>query len=210
VQSKEDLMPFGEDDDSRVYSVVVNDEEQYSIWPRERTLPKGWRGAGFEGVLSACLEHIERVWTDMRPLSLRRYLESQAHDTRPSAESREPNFPPENLVERLCRGEQSVKVGLRSTPDPRGVEAAVQRGHLHLEFTGTQGGTNVGIQIDPTQTTLDAAFLAGSGRARIVGSFVLDFVPLTCVAEIDGRTLSGVARVRRRDLVAARQATGLI
>jgi MbtH protein len=53
------------------YKVVVNDEEQYSIWFAERPLPQGWRETGFEGPKQSCLDHIEQVWTDMRPRSLR-------------------------------------------------------------------------------------------------------------------------------------------
>ncbi|MFF3666113.1 MbtH family protein [Microtetraspora malaysiensis] len=53
------------------YVVVRNDEEQYSIWPAGRTLPAGWHDAGFGGAKQECLDHIETVWTDMRPLSLR-------------------------------------------------------------------------------------------------------------------------------------------
>jgi len=60
--------------DERVYSVVVNDEEQYSIWPADRELPAGWRKEGVEGAKDACLARIEEVWTDMRPLSLRRRM----------------------------------------------------------------------------------------------------------------------------------------
>lgn len=59
------------DEDHRLYKVVVNHEEQYSIWFAERKLPLGWKPTGFEGPKSECLAHIEKVWTDMRPLSLR-------------------------------------------------------------------------------------------------------------------------------------------
>ncbi|GAT66858.1 MbtH family NRPS accessory protein [Planomonospora sp. ID91781] len=51
--------------------VVVNHEEQYSIWPSGRELPDGWRAEGFSGDREECLAHIERVWTDLRPLSVR-------------------------------------------------------------------------------------------------------------------------------------------
>ncbi|GAA2372531.1 MbtH family protein [Dactylosporangium salmoneum] len=51
--------------------VVVNDEEQYSIWATGRELPDGWRAEGFAGTREECLAHIEAVWTDMRPRSLR-------------------------------------------------------------------------------------------------------------------------------------------
>lgn len=56
------------------YVVVVNHEEQYSIWPEDRELPLGWRAEGTAGTKEECLAHIEVVWTDMRPLSLRRAL----------------------------------------------------------------------------------------------------------------------------------------
>jgi MbtH protein len=64
----------GNDDMAR-FCVVMNDEEQYSLWPCERPLPPGWTAAGAEGTREECLKHIEEVWTDMRPLSLRRSME---------------------------------------------------------------------------------------------------------------------------------------
>jgi MbtH protein len=58
--------------------VVVNHEEQYSIWPAEREIPNGWRAVGKQGVKNDCLSYIEEVWTDMRPLSLRLQMEANA------------------------------------------------------------------------------------------------------------------------------------
>ena len=63
---------------TRPHEVVVNDEEQYSIWPADRDLPPGWRTDGFTGREADCLAHIDEVWTDMRPLSLRRAMERAA------------------------------------------------------------------------------------------------------------------------------------
>ena len=60
------------------YKVVVNDEEQYSLWPAERESPLGWRDAGVTGSKTECLEYIEEVWTDMRPLSLRKKMAEPA------------------------------------------------------------------------------------------------------------------------------------
>jgi MbtH protein len=54
-----------------VYDVVVNDEEQYSIWPADSPLPDGWEAVGKRGSKDECLDHIEEVWTDLRPRSLR-------------------------------------------------------------------------------------------------------------------------------------------
>jgi MbtH protein len=55
--------------------VVVNAEEQYSLWPLERENPAGWRDAGKTGTKAECLEYIKQVWTDMRPLSVRRLMD---------------------------------------------------------------------------------------------------------------------------------------
>lgn len=60
------------------YLVVFNHEEQYSIWPEYRELPLGWFKDGKLGSKEECLAHIEQVWTDMRPLSLRKHLQEQA------------------------------------------------------------------------------------------------------------------------------------
>ncbi|QES47479.1 hypothetical protein DEJ50_06220 [Streptomyces venezuelae] len=53
------------------HQVVVNDEEQYSLWPVDRALPPGWRAEGTTGTRQECLDRIEAVWTDLRPLSAR-------------------------------------------------------------------------------------------------------------------------------------------
>jgi MbtH protein len=58
------------------YAVVMNHEDQYSIWPTEKEIPAGWTAEGVTGSKQECLAHIERVWTDMRPLSVRRRDES--------------------------------------------------------------------------------------------------------------------------------------
>ncbi|MEV5237850.1 MbtH family NRPS accessory protein [Streptomyces cinnamoneus] len=54
------------------HQVVVNDEEQFSLWPLDRPLPDGWRPEGTTGTRQECLDRIETVWTDLRPLSARR------------------------------------------------------------------------------------------------------------------------------------------
>lgn len=61
---------------SDTYRVVLNGEEQYSIWPADRELPGGWYEEGTSGAKEECLAHIEQVWTDMRPLSLRQAREA--------------------------------------------------------------------------------------------------------------------------------------
>lgn len=63
----------------QMFIVVVNDEQQYSIWWDGRELPAGWRAEGTSGSREECLAHIDAVWTDMRPLSLRRRMEQAGH-----------------------------------------------------------------------------------------------------------------------------------
>lgn len=63
------------DRDDITFHVVINDEDQYSIWPDFKPVPAGWRATGFSGDKAACLAHIETVWTDMRPASLRRFMD---------------------------------------------------------------------------------------------------------------------------------------
>jgi MbtH protein len=66
------------EDDDTIYRVVVNHEEQYSIWPDYKEVPNGWREAGKSGKKPECLAYINEVWTDMRPLSLRKQMDAQA------------------------------------------------------------------------------------------------------------------------------------
>ncbi len=63
-----------EEDDATIYGVVINHEEQYAIWPADREPPPGWTLTGVRGPKTDCLAHIREVWTDMRPLSLRRRM----------------------------------------------------------------------------------------------------------------------------------------
>ncbi|RPI76828.1 MAG: MbtH family protein [Desulfobacteraceae bacterium] len=67
-----------EKEDVTIYNVVVNGEEQYSIWPQGRENALGWRDVGKSGRKEECLAYIKEVWTDMRPLSLRKKMEEMA------------------------------------------------------------------------------------------------------------------------------------
>jgi MbtH protein len=67
---------MSEEMDDQQYLVVKNYEEQYSLWPASKPLPPGWSNGGRSGSRADCLDYIEQVWTDMRPLSLRRQMEA--------------------------------------------------------------------------------------------------------------------------------------
>jgi MbtH protein len=68
-------MSTSEQSPERQYSVVINHEEQYSIWFTDRPIPAGWRPAEKTGTKAECLAYIDEVWTDMRPLSVRQQLD---------------------------------------------------------------------------------------------------------------------------------------
>lgn len=79
--------PESDREDTTTYKVVVNHEEQYSIWPSDRENPLGWQEVGKIGPKSECLAHIKEVWTDMRPLSLRKKMEQASQHAKSPADS---------------------------------------------------------------------------------------------------------------------------
>ena len=75
-------MQQDEQEDKTIYKVVVNHEEQYSIWPVDKENALGWTDEGKNGSKEECLAHIKEVWTDMRPLSLRQKMDEMAGPSR--------------------------------------------------------------------------------------------------------------------------------
>lgn len=71
-----------ENENGTTFSVVVNDEEQFSIWPIDKALPHGWKSAGKSGTKQECADYIKKVWTDMRPLNLRKRMRADSPETR--------------------------------------------------------------------------------------------------------------------------------
>ncbi len=70
-------MAHEEQEDKTIYNVVINHEEQYSIWPAHRENPLGWKSVGTSGLKPECLAYIKEVWTDMRPKSLRDKMDAK-------------------------------------------------------------------------------------------------------------------------------------
>jgi MbtH protein len=75
TENQQTMVP---EDSSELYYVVKNTEEQYSIWPHYKKIPEGWEAVGEPKPKAECLAYIENIWTDMRPLSLRRQMEELA------------------------------------------------------------------------------------------------------------------------------------
>jgi len=180
-------------EDLTIYKVVVNHEEQYSIWPEYKENPLGWRDAGKVGTKAECLDHIKEVWTDMRPLSLRKKMEEMANNPPPPPPAPDPNQPREkSLVDLLCEGEHDVEAGLRPEKTLTLLKEAIDRNYVHVKFTGTRGGTELGVRLDREACDFsDANFERGEGHVHLEGGLTLDYVKVRCVADLDLSTLAG-------------------
>ena len=192
-------MSTSEQDSGQRYQVVVNDEEQYSIWPEGRDLPLGWRPEGFTGSKEACLDHIEKVWTDMRPKSLRDKLGSGIldGDDLPPLPDDEPDG---SLVQRLAQGSHPVVVaGVGDRAAAESLERFRQRmdrGHVSVLFTGTRGGTELTLRFDPGSVDRSGCDFAGrSGSLALAGELNLDGVDVRCEVELSLAELAGTGRL---------------
>jgi uncharacterized protein YbdZ (MbtH family) len=180
-------------EDTTVYKVVVNHEEQYSIWPDYKEMPLGWNAVGKSGLKAECLAYIKEVWTDMRPLSLRRKMEEMAKNPPPTPPPPDPNRPREkSLVEKLCEGDHPVEAGLRPDRTAKALKDRIDLGYVHIKFTGTRGGTELGVRLDKEVLDLSRAdFENQSGEVHLEGELTLDYVKVRCIADIDLKTLAG-------------------
>jgi uncharacterized protein YbdZ (MbtH family) len=186
-------LPDPDQEDTTVYKVVVNHEEQYSIWPDYKEIPLGWKNAGKSGLKPECMAYIKEVWTDMRPLSLRKKMEEMAKNPLPPPPLPDPNRPREkSLVDKLCEGKHPVEASLRPEKTARALKDRIDMGYVHIKFTGTKGGTELGVRLDRNTTDLSHAdFERQAGTAHLEGELTLDYVKVRCIADIDLRTFDG-------------------
>jgi uncharacterized protein YbdZ (MbtH family) len=182
-----------EKEDTTIYKVVMNHEEQYSIWPDGKEIPNGWKHVKKTGLKAECLAYLKEVWTDMRPLSLRKKMEEYQKNPPPPPPAPDPNRPREkSLVDKLCEGEYPVEVRLQPERTVKVFKEAIDQDYLHIKFTQTKGGTELGFRLNRDASDLSAAdFENGKGTAHVEGSLTLDYVPVKCVADIDLSTLQG-------------------
>lgn len=181
-------------EDTTIYKVVLNHEEQYSIWPADRENPLGWSDAGKTGPKAECLAYIKEVWTDMRPLSLRKRMEEMAKNPPPPppAPSNEPRPPGNELVNRLSEGDHHVEASLRPEKTGQILKERIDMGHIHIKFTDTRGGTELGVRLDRDASDLSKAdFDAGTGAVHLEGTLTLNYVPVRCIADIDLASFEG-------------------
>jgi uncharacterized protein YbdZ (MbtH family) len=193
-----------EDEDKTIYKVVVNHEEQYSIWPEYRDNPLGWNDAGKVGPKAECLAYIKEVWTDMRPLSLRKKMEEMAKNPPPPPPPVDPKPRGPSLVDRLCVGDHRIVVSQRPEPSVKALKEAIDNGYVRVTFTETKGGTELGFKVDKDASDLSGAnFDEGTGKVRLVGGLTLDYVKVRCIAEIELPTLAGQGHLEKVEEAAA-------
>jgi uncharacterized protein YbdZ (MbtH family) len=188
-----------DNEDTAIYRVVVNHEEQYSIWLEYKEIPLGWKDVGMVGPKAGCLAFIKEVWTDMRPLSLRKKMEEMAKNPPPPPPPPDPNRPREkSLVDKLCEGDHPVEAGLRSEKTVKVFKEAIDRNYVHIKFTKTRGGTELGVSLDREACDFSRAdFDQGSGTTHVEGNLTLDYVKVRCIADIDLATLEGTGRLEK-------------
>jgi len=187
-----------DEEDATIYKVVVNHEEQYSIWPEYKENPLGWNDAGKSGTKAECLAYINEVWTDMRPLSLRKKMEEAAQNPPPPPAPETETEKRESLVDRLSRGEHPVVVNIRAETTAQSFKEALDRGYVNIKFTDTQGGTELGVRLDTAASDFsNADFEGAKGSVRVVGGLTLDYQKVRCIAEIDLQTLAGTGHLEK-------------
>jgi len=182
--------------DDTVYRVVLNHEEQYSIWPAGKENPLGWSDAGKAGTKAECLTYIEEVWTDMRPLSLRLEMEKLAKDKgayETALTEPHPADPHDDLVMYLSQGDHPVE------PTAKSVEQFLERiesGYVNMKFTDTRGGTVLGIKLDPAASKIagDKSGLQ-QNKAHIVGELTLNYQQVRLIADVELDTLKGLGHL---------------
>jgi uncharacterized protein YbdZ (MbtH family) len=186
-------------EDTTIYKVVINHEEQYSIWPDYKEIPLGWKDVGKVGLKVDCLAFIKEVWTDMRPLSLRKKMEEMAKNPPPPPPAPDQNRPREkSLVDKLCEGDHPVEAGLRPEKTVKLFKEAIDRNYVHVKFTKTRGGTELGFRLDREACDFNLAdFDHGSGAVHVEGNLTLDYVKVRCVADIDLATLEGKGHLEK-------------
>jgi len=113
-----------------------------------------------------------------------------------------------DLVQRLSEGQHPVEISLRPDRTIQAFKECIDRGWVHVRFTNTRGGTELGVPLDREHSDLSRAdFEAGTGAVRVVGQLKLDFVPVRCVAEVELPSMRGLGHLERVEVAASTSAT---
>jgi len=168
--------------------------------------PPGWKDEGKKGSKQQCLEHIDKVWTDMRPLSLQKWMQENALPasntfkvTIPAVTDTTDHFhaakPPNELVQKLTK-EQPVQV-IRyldsNKPSVEKLRRATEIGYVLVKFTETKGGTELGCNVKNEDSRCKVEWK--QNQISIYGRLKLDFTPVLVHATINLDTFTGTGHV---------------
>jgi hypothetical protein len=102
----------------------------------------------------------------------------------------------DDLVQRLSEGDHPVTVGGPKTSLAEFRHRVEEMGYVFIKFTGTQGGTDLGVRVDKSATDLSQAYFdQATGIAHVEGTLTLNYVKVRCVADIDLQTLNGTGHL---------------
>jgi hypothetical protein len=101
-----------------------------------------------------------------------------------------------DLVQRLATGDHPVEISIRPDRTPQALKECLERGYVHIKFTDTRGGTELGVRLDRAASELNGDFDRGNGHLKLVGNLVLNYEPVQCVADIDLATLTGTGHLK--------------
>ncbi|NJN14049.1 MAG: MbtH domain protein [Richelia sp. RM2_1_2] len=104
------------------------------------------------------------------------------------------------LVQRLSEGEHPIEASLRPEKTATALKESIDRGYVHIKFTNTQGGTDLGIRLDPEASVLNEAdFDNHTGKVHLVGNLTLNYEKVRCIADVDLVTLNGQGHLEPLD-----------
>lgn len=132
-------------------------------------------------------------------------MEEMAKNPLPPPPPPDPNRPREpSLVDRLCDGEHAVEAGLRPERTVALFKEAIDRNYVHVKFTKTRGGTELGIRLDRDRCDFSKAeFEPGTGSVHVEGELTLDYVKVRCIADIELPSLEGKGHLVKTEAAAS-------
>jgi hypothetical protein len=132
-------------------------------------------------------------------------MEEMARNPPPPPPPLDPNRPREkSLVDRLCEGVHPVEAGLRPAKTVKLFKDAIDRNYVHVKFTDTRGGTELGVRLDLAACDFSKAdFESETGTVHVEGGLTLDYVKVRCIADINLDTLEGTGYLVRVEAIAA-------
>jgi uncharacterized protein YbdZ (MbtH family) len=191
------MNPNPDSENSTVYKVVANDNEQYSIWPTHRSTPSGWHDVGAVGSKEFCLAFVTKIWTDMLFYSLKNRINEMACGltelailAEMSNDSRDADD--QGLLERFSKPDQPVEVILEADKTAHALMTCIGNGYMHMKFIDARGEVELGVILDREAVEIHTAdFENQKGVVHLEGGLIINCQRIRCIADINLETLTG-------------------